>query len=288
MGLFSQIVLNSIIAGAIYTMIALGFSLVYGVTKFFNVTHGVLLLIGTYTVLYLYKISGQNLFLSIAAGILAAGIFGQLSDKFFFQPLRKRKASALTMFVASLGLFTVLQTVIMMLFTSQYQSLAHGDVIPEAYHILGGVVTQFQVITMIAGIFITMSLMLMLKKTKFGKAVKAISDDIEVAKILGINTDKMISYVFFIGSAIAGLSGILIGFDIGITPAMGMELLLKGIIASIIGGIGNIYGSIAGGLLLGFVENLGVWKIPGEWENAIAFGLLIIFLLFRPQGILSK
>lgn len=269
-------------------MIALGFNFVYGTTKFFNITHGVLLLIGTYTVLFLYKMSGLNLFLSVLTGIIIAGIFGQLSDKLLFMPLRKRNASALTMFVASLGLFTVLQTVIMFLFTSQYQILTQGSVIPKAYQILGGVITQVQVVIIVAGILITCSVTLILNKTKFGKAVRAINDDVEVAKVIGINTDRIINYVFFIGSAIAGLGGILIGFDIGMMPSMGMELLLKGIIASIIGGAGNIYGSLVGGFLLGFVENFSVWKIPGAWENAIAFGLLIIFLVFRPQGILNK
>jgi branched-chain amino acid transport system permease protein len=94
--------------------------------------------------------------------------------------------------------------------------------------------------------------------------------------------------VFFLGSAIAGLAGIFIGLDTGIEPTMGMSLLLKGVVASIIGGIGNIYGAVLGAFLLGFVENFGIWKISGEWKDAIAFGLLILFLLFRPTGILRK
>jgi branched-chain amino acid transport system permease protein len=109
-----------------------------------------------------------------------------------------------------------------------------------------------------------------------------------VAKIVGINTKKVIGWVFVIGSAIAGLAGILIGFDTGIEPTMGMSLLLKGVIASIIGGIGNVYGGVLGAFFLGFIENFGIWKISGEWKDAIAFGVLIIFLLFRPQGILRK
>jgi len=129
---------------------------------------------------------------------------------------------------------------------------------------------------------------LVLKKTMFGKAVSAVADDEEVAKIVGINTNKIIGMVFFIGSMIAGLAGIFVGFDTGIEPTMGMSLLLKGVIASIIGGIGNIYGGVLGAFLLGFVENFGIWKISGEWKDAIAFGLLIIFLLFRPSGILKK
>lgn len=129
---------------------------------------------------------------------------------------------------------------------------------------------------------------LVFKFTLFGKAVKAVGDDEEVSKIVGINTSKIIGRVFFIGSAIAGLAGILVGYDTGIEPTMGLSLLLKGVIASIIGGIGNVYGGVLGAFLLGFIENFGIWKISGEWKDAIAFGVLIIFLLFRPQGILKK
>ena len=128
----------------------------------------------------------------------------------------------------------------------------------------------------------------MLKKTLFGKAIRAISDDEEVAKIAGINTEHIIGWTFFIGSAISGLAGILIGFDTGIEPTMGMELLLKGVISAIVGGIGSISGAALGALLLGFAENFGIWKISGEWKDSIAFALLILFLIFRPQGIVKK
>ncbi|PIR77056.1 MAG: branched-chain amino acid ABC transporter permease, partial [Candidatus Magasanikbacteria bacterium CG10_big_fil_rev_8_21_14_0_10_38_6] len=120
------------------------------------------------------------------------------------------------------------------------------------------------------------------------KAVRAISEDEEMARIIGIDTNKIIGYVFFIGSAIAGFTGILVGFDVGIEPNMGLNLLLKGVIASIVGGIGNIYGGVLGAFLLGFVENLGIWKISGEWKDAISFALLIVFLIFRPRGIMNK
>ena len=128
----------------------------------------------------------------------------------------------------------------------------------------------------------------MLYKTKLGKAVRAISDDENVAKIVGINTNKIIGYVFFIGSAIAGLAGILVGLDIGIQPTMGLGLLLKGVVAAVVGGMGNLYGGVLGSFLLGFVENFGIWKISGEWKDAIAFVLLIAFLIFRPKGIMNS
>ena len=149
-------------------------------------------------------------------------------------------------------------------------------------------ITQTQLIIILVTVLILAGLVLLLYKTQFGKAVRAISDDEEVARIVGINTNKIIGCVFFIGSALAGLAGILVGFDTGIEPTMGLGLLLKGVIASIIGGVGDIYGGVLGAFLLGFVENFGIWKISGEWKDAIAFTLLIVFLIFRPRGIMNK
>lgn len=288
MDILPQLILNSIIAGAIYTLVALGFNLIYGATKFFNLAHGVLATVGGYAVFYFAKTLGCDIYLSIAIGVILAGLIGYGLDKIIYLPLRRKKASNMILLVASLGAFTVIQAIIAILFTSQFQTLSQSIGTQKIYEILGGVITQTQLIILISGILIMAGLVLLLKYTMFGKAVRAISDDEEVSKIVGINTNKIIGKIFFIGSAIAGFAGILIGFDTGIEPTMGMGLLMKGVIASIIGGVGNIYGGVLGAFLLGFVENFGIWKISGEWKDAIAFGLLIIFLLFRPQGIIRK
>jgi len=288
MSIIPQLILNSIIAGAIYALMALGFNLIYGVTKFFNLAHGILAVIGGYAVFYFAKTLGWNIYLAVIIGILLAGLIGYGLDKVVYLPLRKRKASNMVLLVASLGVFTAIQAIIAILFTSQFQTLSQNVDVQNIYKIFGGIITQTQLIILISGIIIAIGLGLLLKYTIFGKTIKAISDDEEVAKIVGINTNKIIGYVFFIGSAIAGLGGILVGFDTGIEPTMGMSLLLKGVIASIIGGAGNLWGGILGALLLGFVENFGIWKISGEWKDAIAFGVLIIFLIFRPRGIMNK
>lgn len=287
MDIIPQLILNSIIAGAIYSLIALGFNLIYGATKFFNLAYGVMAAIGGYSVFYFAKTLGLDLWLSVLIGILLAGFIGYGLDKIIYKPLRKRKASNMVLLVASLGAFTALQAIIAILFTSQFQTLSSNIGAQNIYEIFGGVITQTQLIILISAIAIMAGLVLLLKYTMFGKAIKAISDDEEVAKIVGINTNKIIGYVSFIGSAIAGLGGVLVGFDTGIEPAMGLSLLLKGVVASIVGGIGNIYGGVLGAFLLGFVENFGIWKISGEWKDAIAFGLLIIFLIFRPRGIMN-
>ncbi|MBI2120972.1 MAG: branched-chain amino acid ABC transporter permease [Parcubacteria group bacterium] len=287
MDILPQLIANSIIAGAIYMMAALGFNLIFGTVKFFDIGYGALAVVGGYAVLYFYKTLGLGLPLAVFFGVLFSGCVGYAINALIYKKLRKRKASSMVLLVASLGVLTVIQAIIAMIFTSQFQTLSLSGT-SRVFEVFGAAITETQLIILASGIAIMLALSFTLKKTLFGKAVMAISDDEEVSKIVGINTDKIIGAVFFIGSMIAGLAGIFVGFDTGLEPTTGMALLLKGVIASIIGGIGNIYGGVLGAFLLGFVENFGIWKISGEWKDAIAFGLLIIFLLFRPQGIMGK
>ena len=288
MDILWQLILNSIIAGAIYTLVALGFNLVYGATKFFNLAHGIMATIGGYVVFYFAKTLRFDLGIAIIFGVALAGIVGFGLDKLIYLPLRRRKASNMVLLVASLGVMTSLQAVIAILFSSRFKILAQSSDALKVFTIFGGTITQAQLFILLAAVLVAAALAGLLYKTRFGKAVRAISDDEEVARIIGINTDKIIGYVFFIGSAITGLAGILVGFDVGIEPTMGLNLLFKGVIASIIGGVGNIYGGVLGAFLLGFVENFGIWKISGEWKDAIAFVLLIVFLIFRPRGIMKN
>jgi branched-subunit amino acid ABC-type transport system permease component len=229
---------------------------------------------------------GLDIWVAGAVGVVIAGVFGYALDKLIYLPLRKRGASNMVLLVASLGGLTVLQALIAMIFSSQYQVLAAG--IPPIYKVFGGVVTQTQVIIMLFAIGLTLLLTGMLKFTKLGKAIEATSDDAEVAAIAGIETDRLIAYVFFIGSAIAGLAGFLYGVQAGVTPMMGTNLLLKGVIGAIVGGIGSLYGAVVGAFVVGLVESFGIWKLPSVWKDAISFGLLIVFLLVRPRGLLSR
>jgi branched-chain amino acid transport system permease protein len=286
MEFFAQIFINSLVAGATYTLITLGFNLIYGATKFINMAHGAIAAAGGYAVFFFTKLIGFSLGVSIILGIVIAGFLGYLADKIVFRPLRGKRASNLVLFLASLGLFTLLQAILAILFTSQFQTLI--SYVPPIYEIAGATITQIQIIIILAGIIFFSGIITILQYTKFGKAVRAISDDEEVAKIVGIDTNKIIGWTFFIGSALAGLAGILIGFDVGLRPTMGLLILLEGAVASIIGGIGNVYGGVLGSFLLAFAENFGIWKIPSEWKAAITFSILLIFLLFRPQGIFKK
>jgi len=288
MGILPQLVLNSVIAGATYALVAISFNFIYSTTKFFNLAHGVIATIGGYMVFYFSKILGLDICIAVFLGVIFAGIIGFSLDKMIYLPLRKRKASNMVLLIASLGAMTTLQAIIAILFSSRFKTLLESNDTQKIFTILGGVITQTQLIILLSTALIVVGFAFFFYKTQFGKIVRAISDDEEVARIIGIDTNKIISYVFFIGSAIIGLTGILVGFDVGIEPTMGLNLLLKGVIASIVGGVGNIYGGILGAFLLGFAENFGIWKISGEWKDAIAFMLLIIFLVFRPRGIMNK
>jgi branched-chain amino acid transport system permease protein len=285
MTIFRQLLINGLNAGALYALIAVGFNLIYRTTKFFNLTHGAMLAVSAYAVYYLSK-HGFGLYAAGACGVLLAGVVGLAIERTVYLPLRKRRASNMVLLVASLGGLTVIQAVISLLFSSDPQVLESG--IPPIYVVFGGVVTQTQVEILASAVLITSALILVLKYTRFGRAVEAISDDAEVAAIAGIETNRVIAYVFFIGSAIAGLAGFLVGIQAGIDPHMGMNLLLKGVIAAIVGGLGSMYGAFLGAFVVGLSENFGIWKLPTVWKDAIAFGLLILFLLVRPRGILGS
>lgn len=286
MDIVPQIVANSLIAGSLYTLLSSGFTLAHSTTKFFNITHGVMAALGAYTVFFLGKTLGIPLLPAIILGVLFAGFAGWLLNRFIYRPLRKKKASQLVLLVASLGAFSAIQAGIALAFSSQFQTLTSAVTIQKTFTIAGASITQIQVIIIVSAILSFSSLILFLRRTRFGAAIRAVSDDEEVAKVIGINTDQIIGITFFIASALAGLAGILVGLDNAIEPTMGLALLMKGVTASIIGGLGSLAGAVIGALLVGFVENFGILVTAAEWRDAIVFALLILFLMFRPSGII--
>lgn len=153
---------------------------------------------------------------------------------------------------------------------------------------MGAVITDIQILLFISSCLLLAALWAIVDRTKMGKAIRAVADDPVGASVSGIYPERVILYAFGIGSALAGMAGVLISLETNIEPTMGMNAILKGIIASIIGGIGSIPGAVLGGFFLGIIENLGIWKIQAGWKDTISFVVLILFLLFRPEGILGK
>ena len=288
MDIIPQLIANSLIVGSIYAILTLGFNLTYATAKFIDMGFGVLVAIGGYTVFYISKTLGAPLWLGVIIGITVSGLVSFLAYRIIYKPLRARKASSAVLLIASLGVMTALQAIIAILFTSQFQTLSGLLAGNRIFEVFGGTFTAVHLSIFIIMVLLFASLSFLLKYTLFGKAITAISDDEEVAKIVGIDTNRVMGKVFFLSGALGGIAGILIGFDTGIEPIMGLSWLLAAVVAAIVGGIGNLYGGVAGAFLLAFVENFGIWKISGEWKSAIAFGLFIIFLLWRPQGIFKR
>jgi len=285
--MIQKLILNGLISGSLYALIAIGFVVIYRTVKFFHFAHGVVYTAAAYFAYTLIISLNLNFILSFFLSIILAAILGISIDRLVYLPLRKKKASNLIFLLASFGIFIFLQNLIQLIYGAQILTIRTGP-IKEGHHFLGAVITGIQIIILVVSIILMILVWLFIKRTKLGKAMRAVSDDTTAANVVGINPEKTILASFAIGSALAGAAGILISFETNIEPTMGFAAILKGIIASIVGGIGSIPGAVLGGFFLGLAENLGIWKISAGWKDSIAFVILIIFLLIRPWGFLGK
>lgn len=295
MDIFNQLLLNGIIAGSIYALTAIGFTVIYRTVRFFHLAHGAVYTVGAYlaytVVDFWLLVFRRNLsiigwILTFLTGVIGSGILGVLIDRLIYLPLRKKNASNLIFLLASFGVFIFLQNLIQLFYGAQILTIRSGPV-KEGHHFLGAVITDIQIVILAVSLILMILLWFFIQKTKLGKAMRAVADDPIVANVVGINPEKIILTSFAIGSALAGAAGILISFETNIEPTMGFSAILKGVIASIVGGIGSIPGAVLGGFFLGLAENLGIWKIPAGWKDCIAFVILIVFLLIRPWGVLG-
>jgi branched-chain amino acid transport system permease protein len=285
--MIEQFLTNGIIAGSVYALIALGFTIIYRTVKFFHFAHGVVYTAGAYLAYTFCILLGVNLIISLLFAAILAGIIGIAIDKLVYFPLRTQKAPNLVFLVASFGVFIFIQNLIQLIYGAQVLTVNTSPA-TEGYNIFGAFITGVQILILAVCCLLLIILWLFFQKTKAGKAMRAVADDPTAASIVGIYPEKIIFLSFAIGSALAGAAGILISLETNIVPTMGLDAVLKGIIASIIGGIGSVPGAMLGGFLLGIVENLGIMIIPAGWKDTITFAILIIFLLFRPSGILGK
>jgi len=283
----NQLIINIIISASLYALVAFGFTLIYSTTRFFHFAHGIVFTSAAYFVYALYIFLKLPFALSVGLAILLSAGLGCLIDRAIYRPLRQRKSSSLVLLLASLGVYIVLQNLISLFFGDDTKSIRSG-VVKEGLNVFGARITPIQITIIAVSIILLIGLVLLLKRTKLGKAIRAVSDDPELSSICGIDSERIILYVFAIGSALAGVAGILVALDVDMNPTMGIRFLMLGVVAVIIGGVGSITGTALGALLLGMAQHLGVWKISSQWQDAIAFAILLIFLLFRPEGFLGK
>jgi len=285
--MFNQLLINAIIAGSIYTLIALGFSLIYSTTKFFHFAHAAVYTSCPYFA-YLFSIYlGLPLGASIAFAILSSACLGMCTEIIIYKPLRRKASPPLVLLLSSLGLYIILQNIISMVFGDDTKTLRSG-IVTEGIEVFGARITPIQIGIIAVSMVLLIACWALMKYTKMGTAMRAVASDPELALVSGIDTDRTILFAFMLGSFLAGIAAILISFDIDMTPTMGMSALMMGVVAVIIGGVGSIPGAAMGGFLLACAQNFGVWKISSQWQDAIAFVILLVFLLFRPYGFFGK
>lgn len=239
---------------------------------------------GLYNVLTNTYIEQYNCFFF---ALLFAGILGVVIDKLVYSKLRKQKSSSLVLLIASLGISIFFQNLIHIIYGSQPISVEDNEIV-RGNEILGVIITNNQIIILTTNLFLALLVFVFMKNTSIGKEMRAVADDPVGASTLGINPEKVITISFFISSILASIAGILISLEVNIEPTMGFNIIFKGIIASIIGGIGSIPGVLLGGLFLGITENLGIYWIDAGWKDSIAFCILLTFLFLKPNGIFGN
>lgn len=287
MSIFLQIIINGLIAGAIYALIASGFSLIYSTNKFIHFAHGTVAIVGGYLLYWFYSLLGINFLLAAILTIISTAAIGYLLNLLVYKPLRKKRSSSSILLIASVGLMILLESVILVSFGADVKTIGFIQTYP-GLSFAGAFITPLQIVDIAISAILFVLLYIFMNKTKIGKAMRAVANNKDAAQIVGISAEKIYSYSFIIGSAIAGIAGILISLEQNLEPSMGTNLMVKGFAGAIVGGIGSVPGAIVGSFLLGLAENFGIWYLPSGYKDAIAFVVLFIFLLFKPNGILAS
>lgn len=285
---FLNYLINGLSLGSVYAIIALGYTMVYGIAKMLNFAHGDVIMVGGFIIYIFTSGLGLNPILAVLISIVLCTALGITIEKIAYKPLRK--ASSLAVLITAIGVSYFLQNLALLVFGSDTKLFTSVVKIP-AIQIAGGqiVITGETIITIIACFIIMTALTLFIKKTKAGQAMLAVSEDKEAAELMGVNVNATISLTFAIGSGLAAIAGALLCSAYPtLNPYTGSMPGIKAFVAAVFGGIGSIPGALIGGLLLGIIENLSKAYISSQMADAIVFSVLIIVLLVKPTGLLGK
>ncbi|BBU44539.1 branched-chain amino acid ABC transporter permease [Pseudomonas monteilii] len=297
-----QQVLNGLVLGSIYALVALGYTMVYGIIGLINFAHGEVVMVGAMvTISVLTMLAGAGfapglitLLLAIMAAVVVCMLLAQGMEKYAYRPLRK--APRLTPLILAIGISIALQNLAMMIWGRGYKTFPEV-VETQPVDVFGATVTNVQLSIMLIAVVIMLGLWLLVDKTRLGKAMRATAQNQEVAGLMGININRVISATFLIGASLGAIAGVMRAINYGQADAyMGLLLGLKAFSAAVLGGIGNLFGAMAGGLLLGLIESLAAGytgQITGgflgaNYQDIFAFAVLILVLLFRPNGLLGE
>ena len=281
-----QLIINGLIAGSIYALAASGFALIYYVVKFQYFSQGAIITLAAYLFFLFSNLMKLNNALAVLLSIITSILIALFTNFIVYRPLRKRKATPTILLISSIVILMFSSSLVLAIFGSSTKTLLLSNQ-NKTFQLGFLTITSIQIMIIISALALFLLLWLTLKKTMLGKSMRALADNKDVAQIVGINPEKIYSYTFVISAVLGAFSGILIGLEQNLYPRMGVLIIVKGFIASVIGGLGSVPGAIIGGLFVGLAENIGVLYFPSSYKDVISFTVLLIFLLFRPQGFLG-
>lgn len=287
MSLLTQSLINGLITGSIYALVASGYSLIYSTNNFMHFAHGISVVAAGYMVYWLFTLAGMPFYLTCLLTIVLSAIFGLAMYRLIYLPLQRKGSSNVILLIASIGILTFFQNIIQIAFGSGVKLIGYIEV-SQGITFAGVTMTPLQIIILIISSALFIMLHLFMQRTKLGRNMRAVSNNSELASIVGIDHVRVSDLSFLIGSGLAGVAGILVALEQNLSPLMGTNLMIKGFTGAVIGGINYVPGSIIGSFLLGMAENLGILVLPSGYKDAIAFSLLFLFLLFKPNGILGR
>lgn len=282
-----SVLINGLSMGAVYAMIALGYTMVYGIAKMLNFAHGDVIMVGTYVIFVFTQKIIQNPFVAVLCAVALCALLGVVIERLAYRPLRG--APSLAVLITAIGVSFLLQGVAQLIFTVTPQGIADWFKL-SSFEILGATIKIESIITLAVGIVIMIGLTLFINKSKTGRAMLAVSEDRGAAQLMGVNVNRTIAITFAIGSALAAVAAAFMLFkNPYAAPSYGAMPGIKAFVAAVLGGIGSIPGAAVGGLILGVIEELAR-KIPflQDYSDAVVFAILIIVLLVKPSGLLGK
>ena len=285
---FLSYLINGISLGSVYAIIALGYTMVYGIARMLNFAHGDIIMVGGFTVFTIVTTMGGSPVVGILASVVVCTVLGVTIERVAYRPLRD--ASPLAVLITAIGVSYLLQNVALLIFGSNARQFTSVITVPALKLAAGKLsISSVTIVTILSCIVIMAALMAFINKTKMGQAMLAVSEDRGAATLMGINVNRTISVTFAIGSALAAVAGVLLCSAYpSLSPYTGSMPGIKAFVAAVFGGIGSIPGAFIGGILLGIIENLAKAYISSQLSDAIVFSVLIIVLLVRPTGILGK
>lgn len=282
--LFLQLLLNGIVVGSIYALLGVSFTTIFAPTKIFHFMHASVYLYAGY---FLYQFAmgwGWPLWISITGALLLAGGLGVLAEVVVYAPLRKIGAGMMEMLLSSFGGYVVLRNLILLIWTSDPRSVEIPEILHNGISVGLLTLTYFDIIAVVTSGAVIAGLLIFMRHTKIGKAMRAVENDPLGATITGISADRVRLTSFFLGSVLVALAAAFHVMDKGLEPTIGVNAVLVATVAMIVGGMGSYGGAALAGLMLGVVENIGIWQISSEWKSTISFSVLVLFILFRPRG----